>query len=111
MRQLRQQRVLINKATYVYTWGVGVASKIFAENNIFIAQDVTPDQLIRVFNGNAIHASGTVLGPQATLKPVDVVPATRSSDVGWTPGENLVTRFDPRPALLDLLRSESGALS
>jgi len=102
---------IFNPTSYVYSWGVGVDSKIFAENNVFIAQDVKPDQLVRVFNGTALHATGTVFGPPGDFKPVEVVPATLSSDVGWTPGQNLVIRFDPpSSALVDLLRNEAGPI-
>jgi pectate lyase len=110
---------IINPTTFVYSWGVGVDSKIFAENNVFVTQDVRPEQVVRVFNGTALHASGTLFGPLADLKLVDVVAAydaahgqALQTDVGWTPTTSLVTRMDlPSSALVDLLRNESGPAS
>jgi pectate lyase len=63
---------------YLYSWGVGVESKIVAENNAF--RGVANEQVIRVFGGTAIHASGTL--------PDDVeqqIPTSLRTDVGWTP--------------------------
>ena len=48
--------------TYGYSWGVGIESAIYAENNYFDTDDaVTPDQIIERFNGTAIHETGTLL--------------------------------------------------
>ena len=78
---------------YSYTWGVGIESKIFAENNFFwTAGTQTPDQLIDVFKGTAIHASGTLVDGPADKNLVDVLAAYNAvndpdllDDVGWTP--------------------------
>src|SRR5688572_20918568 len=53
-----------NADNYVYSWGVGVESAIYAENNFFRVNpstDITPDQFIERLNGTAIHESDTLL--------------------------------------------------
>ena len=46
---------------YGYSWGVGVQSQIFAENNFFMAGAVAPGSFISRFNGTAIFAFGTLV--------------------------------------------------
>ena len=56
-----------------YSWGVGIESAIYAEENFFLAdRSFTPDQIIERLNGTALSASGTlVVGPRVR-NPVDV---------------------------------------
>jgi pectate lyase len=81
---------------YGYSWGVGIESAIFAEENFFIAdRTFTVDQIIDRFSGTALSASGTlVLGPRVR-NPVDVTAAWNAVndpdlgfDAGWTPTLN-----------------------
>ena len=81
---------------YGYSWGVGVESAIFAEENFFIAERAfTVDQIIDRFNGTAASVSGTlVVGPRVR-NPVDVIAAWNAVndpdigfDAGWTPTLN-----------------------
>ena len=81
---------------YVYSWGVGIESALFAEENFFIAERAfTVDQIIERFNGTAASVSGTlVIGPRVR-NPVDVVAAWNAVndpdlgfDAGWTPTLN-----------------------
>lgn len=81
---------------YGYSWGVGIESAIFAEENFFIAdRTFTVDQIIERFNGTALSVSGTlVLGPRVR-NPVDVIAAWNAVndpdlgfDAGWTPTLN-----------------------
>ena len=86
-----------NPENYVYSWGVGIESAIYAENNFFRVNPSTgimPDQFIAVFRGTAIHEEGTLLNApsQSGQHAIDVVAAYNavndpdlSSDVGWTP--------------------------
>jgi pectate lyase len=78
---------------YQYSWGVGIESAIYAEENFFVApRTTTPDQLIDRFNGTALSASGTLLiGPRGR-NPVDVIAAWNAVndpdlgfDAGWVP--------------------------
>jgi pectate lyase len=79
--------------TYGYSWGVGIQSAIYAENNYFDTDDtVTPDMFIERFNGTAIHATGTQVNGRRPRHVVDVVAAWNAvndpdllTDVGWTP--------------------------
>ena len=53
-----------NPENYVYTWGDGVESAVFAENNFFWVNPgigVTSDQFIERLNETAIYESGTLL--------------------------------------------------
>lgn len=78
---------------YGYSWGVGIESAIRAENNHFrVGESVAPDLFIERLNGQAIHASGTLLNGVSANSAVDVVAAfnavngnTLGTDVGWTP--------------------------
>jgi len=93
--------------SYQYSWGVGVESAIFAENNAFRTRGVTPAQFIRRFNGTTIHATGTLVDGKSDGHLVDVVAAYNAAnspplaDVSWTP--TLFTSIDPAasvPALV-----------
>jgi pectate lyase len=83
-------------AAYQYSWGVGIESAIYAEENFFLAnRTTTPDQLISRLNGTAISASGTLLVGPRVRNPVDVVAAWNAVndpdlgfDVGWVPTLN-----------------------
>lgn len=78
---------------YQYSWGVGIESQIFAENNFFKTdKTVTPDEFISVLKGNAIHASGTLVNGTPDKNLVDIVAAYNAvhdpdllEEVGWTP--------------------------
>ncbi len=81
---------------YGYSWGVGIESAIYAEENVFIA-DRTFDvsQIIDRFNGTALSVSGTlVIGPRVR-NPVDLISEWNAVndpdlgfDAGWTPTLN-----------------------
>jgi pectate lyase len=88
-----------NPDNYVYSWGVGIESAIYAQNNFFRVKkhaDITPDRFISVLKGTAIFEEGTLLNPPSRPKrhggEVDVVAAYNElydpdlvEDVGWTP--------------------------
>ena len=86
---------------YVYSWGVGIESAIYAENNFFKTDKVvTPDQFIEVFKGTAIHESGTHVNGTPVNNLADVLGAYNavndpdlSGVVGWTP--TLFTEIQP----------------
>jgi pectate lyase len=91
-----------NADNYVYSWGVGIESAAYVENNFFWVNPstgITPDQFIAVFNGTAVHETGTLLNSPTPRHAVDVVAAYNavndpdlSEDVGWTP--TLFTSID-----------------
>jgi pectate lyase len=96
---------------YLYSWGVGVESAIYAENNAFqLEQPFTAGTIIGNYGGTAIHETGTTVNG----KRVDVLAAYNAvndpdlgSDVGWTP--TLHTRIDPTWAVPGLVRAGAGA--
>ena len=78
---------------YSYSWGVGIESAIYAEENAFIADlqfDIS--RIIARFNGTRLSASGTlVIGPRVR-NPVDLIAAWNAVndpdlgfDAGWVP--------------------------
>jgi len=103
-------------ASYVYSWGVGVESQIYAENNLFQTdRRVSADALIERFNGTAIHEEGTNVGGPSDTDLVDVLATYNevndpglSGDVGWTP--TLFTAIDPTRRVLPAVRSGAGPM-
>jgi len=82
--------------TYQYSWGIGIESAIYAEENFFVGERaLTPDRLISRLNGTVLSASGTLLIGPRVRNPVDIVAAWNdlndpdlSFDAGWTPTLN-----------------------
>jgi len=106
--------VIHDPATYVYSWGVGVQSQLFIQNNFFATDPgVAPARFITVFGGTKIHATGTLVNGFSARDRVDVVAAYNaahgvalSQDVGWTP--TLVRRLDPTQAVPFLVGAFAG---
>ncbi len=109
--------------SYQYSWGVGVESKIYAENNAVRIRaggtNVTPDKIIRRFTtstlqATAIHAIGTQIDGPLPDDAVDVLAAYNaanpsaqlSPDVGWAP--TLFTSIDPAANVPALVTCVSG---
>ncbi len=88
---------IVDDPAYEYAWGVGVESRIYAENNYFQTdQTVTPAQIIHDWTENTplkvIFAKGTRVNGTPGGGTVDVVAAYNaandpdlSTDVGWVP--------------------------
>jgi pectate lyase len=79
---------------YSYSWGVGVQSAIYAENNFFaLGADVPPDTVIHDWGGTVITELGTwVRVDREPAHPADLLAAYNAShdpdlgaDAGWTP--------------------------
>jgi pectate lyase len=95
---------------FVYSWGVGIESQVYAENNVFkIDHDITADEIIERFNGTAIHESGTLFNKEF----VDVLAAYNaandpdlSADVGWVP--TLHTGVQPAREVFADVQSKAG---
>jgi pectate lyase len=100
--------------SYVYSWGAGIESAIYAENNFFkVDETFTPDRLITAFRGTAIHESGTYVNGISDKHLVDVLAAYNAaidpdlgSDVGWTP--TLFTEVEPIGKVLSGVQSSTG---
>jgi pectate lyase len=81
---------------YVYSWGVGIESALYAEENFFLTDRAfTVDQIIDRFNGTTLSASGTLVVGARVRNPVDVIAAWNAVnepdlgfDAGWTPTLN-----------------------
>jgi pectate lyase len=100
---------------YLYSWGVGIESAIYAENNYFDS-GVTPDQFIAVYKGTMIHETGTYVNGHSQHDLVDVLAAYNavndpdlSSDVGWVP--TLYILMHPTQSLPGLVRARSGTFA
>jgi pectate lyase len=99
---------------YVYSWGVGVESQIYAENNFFKTDDsVTPDELIDRFNGTAIFAAATKMNGTPDKNLVDVVGAWNAVNdpdlvptVSWTP--TFFTTIQPTKSVPSAVQNDAG---
>lgn len=99
---------------YVYSWGVGIESAIYAENNFFKTdKSVTPDQFIAAYNGTAIHESGTYVNGTPDKNLVDVLAAYNavndpdlSGDAGWTP--TLFIALQPTRKVPSAVQNDAG---
>jgi pectate lyase len=106
--------VIDDPAGYQYSWGVGVESRIYAENNFFVTSPAVPvGNLVHYWKGTVIHATGTLLSTGSWPRRVDPVAEYNAaydpdlgSDVGWTP--TLVPRLDPTVAVPALVLAWAG---
>jgi pectate lyase len=100
--------------TYVYSWGVGIESAIYAENNFFKTdKTITTEQFIERFNGTAILENGTQLNGTPAKNLIDVVSAWNvvndpdlTEEVGWTP--TLSLEVQPTGRVPSTVQSEAG---
>lgn len=100
---------------YVYTWGIGKASKIYAENNYFeMDPGFDPGKLIWVSKGTALFDKGNMLNGTSKQHEVAIVDAYNAKnetklgkDVGWTP--SLFTKIDPTKKVPELVKAKAGA--
>ena len=105
---------IINNPTYVYSWGVGIESRIYAENNYFKTdQSIPPDRFIAVYKGTAIHESGTRVNGTPGGGFADIVAAYNAvndpdlaGDVGWTP--TLFTEIEATQQVIPAVESDAG---
>jgi pectate lyase len=105
---------IINSPGYVYSWGVGKLSQIYAENNYFKTdQSITPDRFIGYWSGTAIYATGTRTNGTPGGGYVDLVAAYNAvndpdlvSTVNWTP--TLFTKIYPAQSVIPQVESGAG---
>jgi pectate lyase len=111
-----------NADTYQYSWGVGIQSKIYAENNFFctateLPEPVTPYRFIERLNGATLHESGTLVWSSANgYHLVDVLAEYNAvndpdltSDVGWAP--TLFDVIDPVENVEHAVERRTGPMS
>ena len=105
---------IINNPTYVYTWGVGKESQIYAENNnIKTDQKIEAANLIGVYQGINLFETGTAINGTPGNAFVDVVsdynaefnPDLTNLDI-WTPA--LFLPIDSTQRVIPLVESQSG---
>jgi pectate lyase len=102
-------------AAYTYSLGVGVQSRIYAENNFFgIPEGLPLGQLVHYWKGTVLHATGSLVA-QGNQWPraVDLLAEYNAAndpdlgaDVGWTPA--FVERLDPAWAVPALVLAGAG---
>ena len=105
---------VVKSETYGYSWGVGVQSQIYAENNYFVTDGtVDPSRFISRFNGTLIFIGDTLLNGHSKKSHVDVLAAYNaardpdlSNAVTWTPF--LVGEFHPTQAVAGVVRNTAG---
>lgn len=97
-----------------YALGVGVNSKIYAENNYFnFDYDVDPGEIIQDWKGTSIYESGSFVNGKSSANEVDLVEAFNQThtvqlneNVGWEP--TLFTKIDPTQAVPALVKAKAG---
>ena len=105
---------VVKSETYGYSWGVGVQSQIYAQNNYFVTDGtVDPSRFISRFNGTLIFIGDTLLNGHSQTSHVDVLAAYNaardpdlSNAVTWTPF--LVGEFHPTQAVAGVVRNTAG---
>ncbi len=103
---------VIDESSHGYSIGIGVKSRVVAQNNVWVAPASLPaTKLLRWWGGTALDDSGSLLNGRAvdllaTLRAANPgKPLTR--DVNWQP--TLVERLDPAEDVATLVRSGAGA--
>ncbi len=99
---------------YSYSWGVGVESQIYAENNAFELNGIDPANIIREWGGTMIHEEGSLVNGRSQHNFVDLVQAYNEAHdpdlkdaVVWTP--TLHERIVPTQSVCPLVEAHAGA--
>ena len=100
---------------YSYSWGVGVESQIYAENNYFeLADGIDPAAVIRDWGGTMIHETGTLVNGRSRHHAVSLLAAYNaanepdlSGSVNWRP--TLFERIDPTQSVCPKVMAQAGA--
>lgn len=99
-----------------YALGVGIESKIYAENNYFdFEYDVDPSTILKHWKGTSIYEEGSLVNGAGKENKVDLVAAYNAANptklfdenVGWVP--KLYDRIDPTPSVPALVKAKAGA--
>jgi pectate lyase len=104
---------IVNTPNYGYSWGVGVESQIYAENNYFKTDDkVALDKIIGNYKGTMIY----VVGTRVNDKDVDVLAAHNAANatkldgkVEWKP--TLVIKVDSIESVISSVENGAGPLN
>ena len=101
---------IVNNPTYGYSWGVGIESQIYAENNYFKTDDkIALGKIIGNYKGTMIYVAGT----RVNDKDVDLLAAHNAANetkiagkVEWKP--TLVTKVEPVESVIATVESGAG---
>ncbi|MBI5304383.1 MAG: pectate lyase [Chloroflexi bacterium] len=104
---------IVNNSKYGYSWGVGIESQIYAENNYFKTDaQVALDKVIGNYKGTMIYTSGT----RVNDKDVDLLAAHNAANdpdiagkVEWKP--TLVVKVEPVETVVSTVESGAGPIS
>jgi pectate lyase len=103
-----------NVESYGYSWGVGIRSAIFAEENVFqVADGITPDMVIDRLNGTALFERNNLFDGPADRFLVDLRAAYNAAndpdlaeDASWTPSLHL--EIEPAQFVLSRVLAQAG---
>jgi pectate lyase len=106
---------LLDAANYGYTWGVGVQSQIYAQNNFFeTGGKVAPAKFISDLGGTDIYVEGTQMDPGSST--IDAVAAYNAAhrpglvpSVSWTP--SLFLDLQAADVAAEWVRQSAGVLA
>jgi pectate lyase len=100
---------------FQYVWGVGVESKIYAQNNYFqFDWNADVSKIIKNWNGTSIYEEGSIVNRKGKSNKVDLVKEYNKSNsekldenVGWKP--NLYKKIDPTKSVPAKVKAKAGA--
>lgn len=100
---------------YTYAWGIGMHSRIYAQNNYFDIPGVKdPAKLIALWKGTRLYEEGSLLNGAGTQHLVHIVEASNRTntlqltrDVGWKPV--LFDKIDPAQSVPATVKAHAGA--
>ena len=101
-------------SSYVYSWGVGIESAIYAQNNFLETDGAVPlSAFIQRFNGSAIFETGTLLNGSCDESSVHLVAAWNAANdpdlsetVDWSPTPS--DRLQPTSEVPDAVQRHAG---
>lgn len=101
---------------YGYSWGLGIESQLYAENNYFLVPpEVGADRFIGIFKGTMAQVEGTYVNGSSSRDAVDVIAAYNQANgaaignqVEWVP--TLFRRIDPTQSVPALVTGHAGPM-
>ncbi len=105
---------LANPDNYVYSWGVGVQSQMYAEKNFFETKRQVPSsKFINRYGGTNIFVRDTLVDGHSRTDHVDILAAYNAThspalidSVSWVP--TLFVRIHPTQKIAGLVRNNAG---
>jgi pectate lyase len=99
---------------YGYSWGVGVESQIYAQNNFFeLGAGIDPADIIYDWGGTMIYETGTLVNGRSRHNAISLLAAYNAEhdpdlrgSVDWTP--TLYQRIDPAQSVCSRVKAHAG---